>query len=304
MEQDLLIGVDVGYGHVKVSALKDDVVVKEFKFPTWIGVWKNYTLSDVAYHNYQGEKWVVGEDAKYSSQRVVLIDYEDLINYLPIIIQEVLRRLNIREKGNHSITIGLSPADYTKYKNDEQAKKMIQEMGLKVSMQGLGALYYLMVNNLISLKEDEDTLVIDIGFKTIDVVLAAMKNGKTRNIAINTINNVGLLLAVESFKYLLPKEFDVIKNLSNSRLVEVFEKGFAEIGGEVVNLQEYKDMAIEKYKESIFTRIKEEYGNYVWEVKHLIVVGGGAYFVKDLKRNTIVPQNPEFVNARGFAIWY
>ncbi len=119
--------------------------------------------------------------------------------------------------------------------------------------QGVGIL--LDVDELIN--DGEVVLVVDVGFNTVDYVLAK-KEEKYRKYAIGSIEGLGVLRAVELFKEKLPQSLELLKNFSFSRLVEAFEKGYATLEGEKVNLQSYVDMAKEEYVDLLLSRLKME----------------------------------------------
>jgi hypothetical protein len=284
-----MIGLDVGFGWTKVA--KDGREVG--KFPTWIAYYDK-DMADVEPISWEGREYVVGEYARYSRQRIELADIELLVRFLPVILLHVKREYSL--EGD--VCGGLAPKHYAYYKENERLKKKVDEIYQYVLPQGVGIL--LDVDELIH--DGEVVLVVDVGFNTVDYVLAK-KEEKYRKYAIGSIEGLGVLRAVELFKEKLPQSLELLKNFSFSRLVEAFEKGYTTLEGEKVNLQGYVDMAKEEYVDLLLSRLKMELKGRVEERDKLILAGGGANLLSEelFGKNALKPPKPEFSNARGFS---
>jgi hypothetical protein len=73
-------------------------------------------------------------------------------------------------------------------------------------------------------RNGEVVFVKDIGFNTIDYVLAKRERTTWRRYAIGYIEGVGVLRAIEIFKEKLPVSISILLGFSQSRLIEAFEK--------------------------------------------------------------------------------
>lgn len=283
------VGLDIGFGHVKVATAEG-----VFKFPTWIGVWNEKDISDVKPVSFEGREYVVGEPARFCTQRVELVDFETMLRYLPLIVEHVKEELG---QEHLEIAMGLAPRHYRKYKDSEEVRKKLSSFGL-VLLQGFGVL--LDVEDELHIEEGENILIVDVGFNTVDYLLVSKRDGRYFRIGMATIERAGVLQAVETFRSILPAELGYVKNWSLSRLVKVFESGQVNVEGEKIDLKSYRERAIETYRTSLISRLKSEVGEAVFESDKVVLAGGGAYLVGRLRKDAYVPQEPEFSNARGF----
>jgi len=283
------VGLDVGFGHVKVATQE-----RVFKFPSWIGVWNEKDISDVQPISFEGRDYVVGESARFCTQRVELVDFETLLRYLPLIVEYVKRELGEEEL---EIGVGLAPRHYRRYKDSEEVRKKLSGFEL-VLPQGFGVL--LDVEDELGIEEGETVFIVDIGFNTVDYLLVSKQNGKYFREGMATIERAGVLQAVETFRSILPAELGYIKNWSLSRLVKVFESGQVNVEGEKIDLKSYRERAIETYRTALLSRLKSEVGEAVLESDKVVSAGGGVYLLGKLRKDAYVPSEPEFSNARGF----
>lgn len=280
------IGLDIGFGWTKVY-----FDGRAYRFPTWLGVWSGYAVSDVEPISFEGRDYVVGHPARFCRQRVEITSYEELIRFMPLFAQVVKRELG----EDKPVVVGLSPKHYAMYKRDEKAQRRLAVFE-KVLPQGFGVLVD--VHSQIEPREGDEVIVVDIGFNTVDYLIVVWEGEGYKRIGLDTIEGLGVLQAVEVFRKSLPIE--MLKDWSNSRLLKVFEEGKLTIEGEQVDLTSYKEKAISVYKDALLTRLKGEIGEGLAQAKYFVVAGGGAYLVGSLRPDAIVPQEPEFSNARGF----
>lgn len=287
-----MIGLDVGFGWTKVA--KDGQEVG--KFPTWIGFWDE-SMEDVEPIEWEGRLYVVGEVVRYNRQRLEVADLDTLIRFLPVFVRYVRKTYNLEEED---ICGGLAPKHYTQYKADERIRRKLGEVYKLVVPQGVGVLSD--VNGEIN--RGELVLVLDIGFNTVDFVLAKKReDGSYEKYGIGTLEGLGVQRAIELFTNKLPTQLELLRNFSLSRLVESFERGYALIEGEKISLKSYIEFAIDEYADLLMTRLKAQLKDRIEERDRLFLAGGGAnllpesIFGKDARK----VQKPEFSNARGFS---
>lgn len=285
-----MVGLDIGFGWTKVAEDGREVG----KFPTWVAYYDK-DMADVEPIEYGGRAYVVGESARYSRQRIELVDLEMLVRFMPVVVEYVRRE----HKVGGDICGGLAPKHYAYYKENESLNRRLNGLLRLVLPQGVGVL--LDVDG--SIKEGEVVLVVDVGFNTVDYVLAKKGGDRYHKYAIGSIEGLGVLRAVELFKEKLPVQLDILKGFSFSRLVEAFEKGYATIEGEKVNLKSYVEFAKEEYVDLLLSRLKMELKGRVEERDRLVLAGGGANLLSAevFGKNTVKPSLPEFSNARGFS---
>lgn len=282
-----MVGLDVGFGWTKWWTQE-----KKGKFPTWIGLWEKYSISEVQPLEFEGEQYVVGEEARFCKQKIEIVDYESIIKYLPLIALHVSR---LTGASRYDMVTGLAPKHYVKFKQDREAQLKLNEFK-KVLYQGLGVL--MDVEEKLKLREDEFIVLIDIGFNTVDVLLLLWTGEKFKKIAVESFEKLGVLNAVERFRERLNVEN--LKDQPASKLVKVFQEGKARIAGKEYNLEKEVKEAKETYRETLMARLKEAFGSKLEEADHMILAGGGAYLVGKIRPDTIVPEEPEYSNARGY----
>ncbi len=282
-----MLGLDVGFGWTKWWTKE-----KKGKFPTWIGLWENYSISDITPIEFEGEKYVVGEEARFCRQKIEIVDYEDMIRFLPLIALYVSRITGLTP---YEMVTGLAPKHYAKFKQDKEAQLRLNEFN-RILFQGLGVL--IDMEESIRPEEGESLILVDIGFNTVDVLLLLWTGEKYKKIAVESFEGLGVRNAVERFREKLRIEH--LKSQPASKLVKIFQESKAKIEGREYYLNEEVKEAKQSYKEVLLTRLKEAFGEKIEEADHMIVAGGGAYLVEKLRYDTIVPKEPEFSNARGY----
>jgi hypothetical protein len=137
-------------------------------------------------------------------------------------------------------------------------------------------------------------LILDIGFNTVDYILVS--NGVKKKG--NTIEKQGVERMVEMFRSQIDISF--VKQFTLQRIMEIFEKGYMSTEGERIDLTHIKKRAINEYNEILKTRLKSEIGNLINEIESIVLAGGGAYYIKDIRKDVYIPDEPEFSQARGY----
>ncbi|SNZ15569.1 ParM/StbA family protein [Hydrogenobacter hydrogenophilus] len=284
-----MIGIDVGFGWTKVA--KDGVEVG--KFPTWIAYYES-GMESVEPVEFEGRAYVVGEDARYSRRRIELADAELLFRFFPVIVEYAKRRFQL----NDDVVSGLAPKHYALYKESPKLKDRLSFLKA-VLVQGVGVL----LDIAEDVRDGEVVFVIDIGFNTIDYVLAKREGTTWRRYAIGSIEGLGVLRAIEIFKEKLPSSLSILQGFSQSRLIEAFEKGYATIESERVELKPYIDLACEEYVDILLSRLKSELSGRVEERDKLVLAGGGANLIEAslFGKDALIPNKPEYSNARGYS---
>lgn len=146
---------------------------------------------------------------------------------------------------------------------------------------------------------DETVGVIDIGGRTTDV--AVVLPGRRIDHARCGSADIGALNVVEAVRLALHGStgYDVggsaIEKALRTRTLKMFGKT-KDIGAEI-------DAAIAQSTDAVLREVNRRLGDAV-DVDRILLVGGGAYLFKDVASrypNVIIPEQPEFANARGFA---
>lgn len=282
------IGLDVGFGFTK--AFSDG---KAIKFPSWLSLVPSSIDSEVEPFIYVSRYFWVGEDARFSAKRIEINEPEDIIYYYPLFRQKVLREFNL---DNALIITGLPPSAFFDKNID---KGNIQD---KLLFQGMGILVDARHSNLIT-HDDHSVIIIDIGFNTVDylVVVKDENDKRWKRVNLNSIYNLGVSEAVSMFRDKLPSDLSILKNWSKQKLIEIFEKKYVVIEGERIDLSSHIDFIMPDYTAILLARLKSEVGAEIAEVDKVVIAGGGAHLIdKTLQRNIVIPDDPEFSNARGY----
>jgi len=284
------IGLDVGFGHTKV--VYDG---GKFKFPTWLAYHSPSSIDSVEVIEWDGREYVVGEDVRYEPQRIELPDFREIIKYFPVFLKFVEKKINQKIE----VIITGVPPKY-KYLVDEIKKKCESlNVSAEVVPQGVGI--YVDTKEEIDKTSEREAFILDVGFNTVDYLIVR----DDRKIKGDTIEKFGVMKAVELFKSYIPEEYSYLRNFSTSKLMSVFEKGYAVVEGEKLDLSAYKEKAKSAYREMLVNRLKQSVGDFIYETELVIIAGGGAFLFENGKsetfgKNVYIPPEPEFSNARGY----
>lgn len=298
MHEPLVLGIDLGFGYVKVAWSEG-----QLKFPSWVAHFTPTPLSQIIPISVDNVDYVVGELARYEKNLIEISTIDEIVKYSPIFVLGAIQRIlgeDFHKKFYHysyKLALGIAPK-FKAYKDkiEEAVKKVLPPNSYcEVYPQGYGAY----MDTLIDSPDrviGKDVLVIDIGFNTVDYVLISSEGVKIKG---DTIERLGMTTAVEIFRKAIPSSYSELANYSLSRMLNIFETGKAVVSGREISLLQFRVKAIELYSDTILSRMKDEIGNYLFEIPSVILVGGGAYYVK-FNRDVYIPPSPEFANARGF----
>jgi len=271
------IGLDLGFGWCKVCTSEGEC----FKFPSWLAYHTDAAISEMDIVTVDGIEYVVGDDAKYERQKITISDINDLISYFNVFKKYALQKAGIKD-DNVQIVTGLPPI------HKDKAGKL-EKQGATVIPQGVGI--YLDVKDKV---KSNEMLILDIGFNTVDYILVS--NGVKKKG--NTLEKQGVERMVEMFRSQIDISF--VKQFSLQRVMELFEKGYGVFEGDRIDLSHIKKRAIDEYNEILKTRLKSEIGNLLDEIETIVLAGGGAYYIKDIRKDVYIPDAPEFSQARGY----
>jgi len=297
------VGLDLGFGWCKVCTSEGTRAVSThfdsneqanalnssengykhtcFKFPSWLAYHTSAAISEMDVVTVDGIEYVVGEDAKYERQKITISDINDLIAYFNVFKKYALQKADIKEDGVQIVT-GLPPI------HKDKAGKL-EKQGVIVTPQGFGI--YLDVKDKV---KSNEMLILDIGFNTVDYILVS--NGVKKKG--NTLEKQGVERMVEMFRSQIDISF--VKQFPLQRIMEIFEKGYVSLEGEHIDLSHLKKRATDEYNEILKTRLKSEIGNLLDEIESIVLAGGGAYYIKNIRKDVYIPDTPEFSQARGY----
>ena len=288
-----VLGIDIGFGSVKVYS--DEL---EYKFPTAVAYMPDDEVMEVEKINVGGRYFVVGRDVKYVARNKIEIPgVKDLIRWSGVFLKYVLDKF-----GEFEVVVSGLPPSAKRYVSEFEAvlKSVCRDAKIKILPQGAGILYDV-VSKEPSLSE---VMVVDIGYNTVDCLVAEKIEGVWKKKRGITIEGFGVMKAVSFMRELFSSKMEFFKNWSVSRLVDAFEVGYVVVDGERVDLSGYKAEAVKRYEEVLVGRLKAELGDDFRSIESVVLAGGGAYYVseKHFGKKIMIPDKPEFSQARGYYI--
>ncbi|KJS85707.1 MAG: hypothetical protein JM58_07870 [Peptococcaceae bacterium BICA1-8] len=319
------IGIDLGYGYVKVTDGQMAHV-----FPSTVGIGQKIRFkslltsfskpTDNLAITVDNKKYFVGELAIKQSEVVSRSLGRNRIEdtSAKILLLAALALYADKEDQSFNVITGL-PVDYysnfrddwselmlgmhaVKIDNGQQEKsKIIKIEKLQIIPQPFGTLYDKILNDEGEIKDEtfgELKLgIVDIGFKTSDFAVADSlefidKLSSSTDIAMSTAFNI----LTEKFreKYLINKE--------SYQLDKVVETGILRVAGESINVEEHINEAFSIVTNKIATEI-----NSIWEKRDLdriILTGGGGeaiskYLLPKFGNMELI-KGAQFANVRGY----
>lgn len=319
---DIRIGLDTGFGDVKV-VVNLNGTTRELKYPTAIAYAKKGIIGDLGdrqeEYDFSGQTFVVGAAALQSQDLFSTRDIEFLLTYSPLLAYKAL--VDIAQAGSlpladllstkKQLCLGVPLAHYTRkeeLKNRLAAYSVsgdtVQFDSVEVRAQSQGILFDYMLNKdgkSVSDRMNQNLLIIDIGFNTVDVL--GVINGRPSKEWSGMLESSGICKVCEELKNHLQTEFSF--NLFEQVVKDVLERGQISLYGVTKDLSSPIRIAKEVYSNWLSREINSRWNNFIKRADKLIIAGGGAYFVDDLKQRypkefVFVPDNPEYSNARGF----
>ena len=291
----MLLATDVGYGHTKY-----EVNGKYGKFPSVIApIFTNGTYGTNTGIEYNDIKYIVGKEARFSSNVISAMSKDFLIKYAPVLIHHIFQREKVGQVD--LLCLSLSIAEY--HKKKPILKKTCREFiinnkkyaqDIEVYPQGVGI--------WADMGKPDNALIIDIGYNTIDIltffdgqVNINFSRGVKEKGVMNMINDIIMYVSDKYNHEIKPHEANQV--LMGDGKINLFRKEY--------NLNDFIEMRKKFYSNKI---VEETINNKAIKdisarVDKLIIAGGGAYFID---KETVseygieIPENPEYSNVRGF----
>lgn len=283
-----VLGLDIGFGHTKV--VSDGV---KMKFPTMIAYAPNDPYAELDVVNIAGMSYVVGRDARFSQFGIEIPTVAELVKYAPVFLRYVTGIL-----GEFDVVVTGLPPNCKAYVPvlKQNLESVASGTQFEILPQGVGILYDVMD------KISDEVIIVDIGYNTVDCVVAKEYQGVWKKSQVVTFEGFGVMKCVELMRDILPQSLEFFRNRSASRLLDAFERGYVMLDGEKVALDSFKAEAQRKYGEILMAKIKQELKGDYRAMAQVVIAGGGAYYIdpKQFGSGVYVPQEPEFSQARGY----
>ena len=89
-----ILGIDVGYGDCKIVFGTPDAIIKQFKFPSMVGITKrNEHVIDARIYDFKEHSYYVGENAGHlpSDNLIDITEYKNLEYYAPLFLYHAIK---------------------------------------------------------------------------------------------------------------------------------------------------------------------------------------------------------------------
>ena len=181
--------------------------------------------------------------------------------------------------------------------------------------EGIGAFYDVLINGDGTFNEELATLiarrpvaVVDMGGKTLDQAVV-MENGAGIYTRRSGTDNVGVLALYDALSAKIKSKFKLNNDPPQSYIEEAVRTNTYDFFGETVNIKDLIEEACKHYVSEIKTHFVKKIGDGS-DVGAVIFVGGGTALLRSIfgdtifkeifKGKVIIPEAPEFANARGY----
>jgi len=309
-----ILGIDIGYGAVKITFIENGEIVKQFKFPSVIGITRrNEHINDSRIYDFNGYSYYVGESALHlpSENLVDITDYKNLEHYAPLFL---FHALEIIDKTPDIIVSGLSKAQIENSGHFKDGLMHFEVNGTKhkfdnvyILPQGAGS--KLCIDKYGNSFPDEQTeftgkttyVGIDIGQQTLDCFLVT--DGKTSPNLFEGIEREGVMkigtLIAKKVKEMHGRQI----TLQEAR--EILDTGIYKLRGQQYNFKDYVDEVKKQYLKELLALIETKYGKILDKCDFISLSGGGSTFFQNSDDGFIrVPKTKhEYMNSIGFALF-
>jgi plasmid segregation protein ParM len=314
------VGLDDGYAAVKVAFMKDGKI-RMFSVPSrarmglvGIGTIDSSGTSPVGGYRTEGINYTVSPDIEGEETRVPDYNVSPLARVLS---HHALVKAGFGGKPVR-LASGLPPndlydADLVRRKIESFAVPVERLDGgespaiadHRVYPQGVVAVVDWLYDGVSVREQRYPVGVVDIGGQTTDlsVILPPESPGGAFRVDREktvSFSGYGVLSAMSILRKKLIRHFG-LDEISTSLTSEALRTGIVRLFGKESAIQELRDEAISEVSSQIATRVRSVLGKGT-SLDAVLFVGGGSRVFSGLAGsypNALVPENPEFANARG-----
>lgn len=310
-----VLGLDIGFGDIKVIyGTSDGAIIKQFKFPSAIGVTKrNEYVSDNRIYDYKEHAYYIGENAAHtpSDNRIDISDYKNLEYYAPLFVYHALQQIN---DTPDVIVAGLSKAQINNSGYFKEALQKFEINGAEyvfdnvfILPQGAGA--KLTIDKYGShFPQEQDEFLgtttyvgCDIGFNTLDMFMVT--NGKTSPALFEGIEKEGVM----KIATLVAKKVKELhgRSIGLHEAKSIIDTGKYKLRGQAHDFSEFVDDVKKAYLKDLLKLIESKYGKILDQCDFISVSGGGSAMFKSTDDGFIrIPSsNHEYYNSIGQYVW-
>lgn len=299
------IGQDIGFGDVK-TVIEDQML----KTPTAIayeGFGARVDLDGPKSIEFEGQNYLVGEDAIESGQPVfetTSIDF--LLRYAPLLAYHAIKAAGFDFDEKIHLGVGLPVSYYTPENKEALTNRLntavVNNERLKLNTlvypQGVGAFYdYRLTTN----EKISSALIVDIGYNTVDIV--HISKGRPNKTGSGMFDRAGISVIIRELSRFISDRHQI--QLSNQVIKEIFISKKLSLYGKEISLEEPIRQIVERYTTHLLHSLEDGYHQQLAQAQKIVITGGGAHYLKHyipkkMQESIVIPESPEFANARGF----
>lgn len=316
----MILGIDIGYGDVKVVIGNKSQILHEFKFSSAIAQASKVSsirdprIFEVMLPSGEISSVYVGPDAlSLPSNHIVDIrDYDALEAYAPVFIAKALQAVNLKPENFEVVVCGLSVSQLNKSGYFKERIKQFtvngesfefsnvfllpQGAGSKLAFDRYGDAY----PEPRTTNTAQTFVGVDIGFNTLDMFYVT--DGKTSPNLFEGIENAGVTKIAQNVQKAVKDKFG--KDVTIREAKEILDSGVYKLRGARYDMQSEIQKVCGDYTSEILGLIEERYGNILDKCDFVCLLGGGAEIVKTSDPFFHVVKNrSEFYNAIGFYLF-
>lgn len=306
------IGFDLGYGYAKICYGLDYTLVK---FPSVVAQAESFENNDRGFGDYtlelDGVRYYIGAAALMSRSKLVTTAFEgDRLN------SSIFRALFLAGIGSCcqndtdvSVVTGLPINAYRLFKHDIEKYRnkyriilndkpiILNITSLKVIPQPLGT-YFKLLPSYPEL-ESQSLLIVDIGFKTTDL----LRMEKERTLPSSTSINFGMSDVARKIISNVNSQIDG-RTWTINEVDELLDRGYVKNGVRYYIPQELAYAVLKDTFKAIWSRIVELYPEH-GTLDRIIFTGGSSIrfkpFINDLPYDSMgIASDPQMANAIGY----
>lgn len=324
MSKDLILGVDIGYGDVKVVIGTTGQITHQFKFSSAIAIAtrtsaiRDVRILELTDQNGKTYDVYAGADALNlpSNSIVDITNYQALETFAPVFIFQALKIAEVDPKDIKVLVSGLSVTqldqsgyfkerikNFTVNGQDFQFENVYllpQGAGSKMAFDKYGANY----PNIRTESTQYTFVGCDIGFNTLD--LFYVTDGKTSPNLFEGLAGEGVMKIAQIVKETVKELYQ--RDITLREAKQVLDTKIYKLRGQSYDMSEVVRNAIKKYTEGVMLAIEERYGPVIDKCDFICLQGGGAALFDETTAGgdsffRVVRNSPDFYNAIGFYLY-
>lgn len=314
------LGLDIGYGDVKVVIGDGNQITHIFKYSSAIARAQKVSsirdprIVEITLPSGDIDQVYVGPDALSlpSNMIVDIRDYQMLEAYAPAFIAKALETAEVSADEIDVMVCGLSVAQLGMSGYFKERIKQFTVSGKEYKFnnifllpQGAGSkLAFDMFGDHYpqprTTSTNETYIGADCGFCTLDMFYVT--DGKTSPNLFEGIENAGVTRIAQDIQSAIKDKFG--KDITLREAKEVLDLGYYKLRGTIHDMDDVIKSVCKQYSEYLLTLIEERYGNIIDKCDFVCILGGGVNVLRlEDPFFRIVKNKSEYYNALGFYLY-